>query len=149
MVILSSLGGTIPLPWLWFLLAIIFAIVEALSLGIISIWFAIGALVAMISSIFVDSLLFQVLIFLIVSFILIASTRKFAMGLLKIGKEKTNIDELIGKEAVVVKKIIPYVPGEIKLDGKFWRAVSESKQTYLEGAIVTVLRIEGVTVIVK
>ena len=106
MVILSSLGGTIPLPWLWFLLAIIFAIVEALTLGIISIWFAIGALVAMISSIFVDSLLFQVLTF-------------------------------------------PYVPGEIKLDGKFWRAVSESKQTYLEGAIVTVLRIEGVTVIVK
>ena len=147
MVILSSLGGTIPLPWLWFLLAIIFA--EAMTLGIISIWFAIGALVAMISSIFVDSLLFQVLIFLIVSFILIASTRKFAVGLLKIGKEKTNIDELIGKEAVVVKKIIPYVPGEIKLDGKFWRAVSESKQTYLEGAIVTVLRIEGVTVIVK
>ena len=69
--------------------------------------------------------------------------------MLKVGKEKTNLDDLIGKEAVVTKEILPYVAGEVKLEGKFWRSMSESKQTYDEGAIVTVLRIEGVTIIVK
>ena len=62
---------------------------------------------------------------------------------------KTNVDELIGKEAVVVKEIRPYTTGEVKLDGKVWRAMSESKQVYKVDEIVTVLRIEGVTIIIK
>ena len=135
---LLSVGLTIPLPWLWFLLATIFGIIEAMTLGIVSIWFAIGALAAI-----------QIFIFLATSLILIVKTRKFAVGMLKVGKEKTNLDDLIGKEAVVTKEILPYVAGEVKLEGKFWRSMSESKQTYAEGAIVTVLRIEGVTIIVK
>ena len=54
-----------------------------------------------------------------------------------------------GKEAVVVKEIRPYTTGEVKLDGKVWRAMSESKQVYKVDEIVTVLRIEGVTIIIK
>ena len=146
---LLSVGLTIPLPWLWFLLATIFGIIEAMTLGIVSIWFAIGALAAMLTSIFIDSVMIQIFIFLATSLILIVKTRKFAVGMLKVGKEKTNLDDLIGKEAVVTKEILPYVAGEVKLEGKFWRSMSESKQTYAEGAIVTVLRIEVVTIIVK
>lgn len=56
---------------------------------------------------------------------------------------------MIGKEAVVVKEIRPYTTGEVKLDGKVWRAMSESKQVYKVDEIVTVLRIEGVTIIIK
>ena len=141
---LLNMGLTIPLPWLWFLLAIIFGIIEAMTLGIVSIWFAIGALAAMLTSIFIDSVMIQIFIFLATSLILIVKTRKFAVGMLKVGKEKTNLDDLIG-----TKEILPYVAGEVKLEGKFWRSMSESKQTYAEGAIVTVLRIEGVTIIVK
>ncbi|MBQ1785853.1 MAG: NfeD family protein, partial [Turicibacter sp.] len=62
---------------------------------------------------------------------------------------KTNIDELIVKEAVVIKEIEPYIAGEVKLDGKEWRAVSESKQVYKVDEVVVVLRIEGVTIITK
>ena len=51
---LLSVGLTIPLPWLWFLLATIFGIIEAMTLGIVSIWFAIGALAAMLTSIFIE-----------------------------------------------------------------------------------------------
>ena len=149
MVSLTSLVLGIPFTWLWFCIAIAFAVIEALTLGIVSIWFAIGALVAMLFAFVIDSFIVQLLIFLGVSLVLVATTRKVAVEKLKIGQVKTNVDELIGKEAVVVKEIRPYTTGEVKLDGKVWRAMSESKQVYKVDEIVTVLRIEGVTIIIK
>ena len=149
MVSLTSLVLGIPSTWLWFWIAIAFAVIEALTLGIVSIWFAIGALVAMLFAFVIDSFIVQLLIFLGVSLVLVATTRKVAVEKLKIGQVKTNVDELIGKEAVVVKEIRPYTTGEVKLDGKVWRAMSESKQVYKVDEIVTVLRIEGVTIIIK
>ena len=149
MVSLTSLVLGIPFTWLWFWISIAFAVIEALTLGIVSIWFAIGALVAMLFAFVIDSFIVQLLIFLGVSLVLVATTRKVAVEKLKIGQVKTNVDELIGKEAVVVKEIRPYTTGEVKLDGKVWRAMSESKQVYKVDEIVTVLRIEGVTIIIK
>ena len=144
-----SLGIGISFTWLWLLVAVTFGLIEAMTLGIVSIWFAIGALGAMLVAFIIDSFMIQLLVFLAVSLILVATTRKVAMDKLKIGRIKTNIDELIGKEAVVVKEIRPYTTGEVKLDGKVWRAMSESKQVYKVDEIVTVLRIEGVTIIIK
>ncbi|HAX74149.1 MAG TPA: NfeD family protein [Firmicutes bacterium] len=139
----------ISYTWLWLIFAILFAVVEALTLGIVSIWFAIGALVAMLFAFVINSFFVQLIIFLFVSLILIYMTRSWAIDRLKIGKEKTNIDELIGKECLVIKDVAPFEPGEVKLDGKIWRCVSESKTTYQVNDIVEVLRIEGVTIIVK
>ena len=149
MVSLTSLVLGIPFTGLWFWIAIAFAVIEALTLGIVSIWFAIGALVAMLFAFVIDSFIVQLLIFLGVSLVLVATTRKVAVEKLKIGQVKTNVDELIGKEAVVVKEIRPYTTGEVKRDGKVGRAMSESKQVYKVDEIVTVLRIEGVTIIIK
>ena len=144
-----NLGVGISFTWLWLLVAVTFGLIEAMTLGIVSIWFAIGALGAMLVASIVDSFMIQLLVFLAVSLILVATTRKVAMDKLKIGRIKTNIDELIGKEAVVIKDIEPYMAGEVKLDGKVWRAVSESKQVYKVDEVVVVLRIEGVTIITK
>jgi len=149
MISFMTLGVGISFTWLWLLIAVTFAVIEAMTLGIVSIWFAIGALVAMLVAFLVDSFIIQLLVFLAVSLILVATTRKVAMDKLKIGRTKTNIDELIGKEAVVIKDIQPYMAGEVKLDGKIWRAVSESKRVYQVDEIVVVLRIEGVTIITK
>lgn len=149
MISFMTLGVGISFTWLWLLIAVTFAVIEAMTLGIVSIWFAIGALVAMLVAFLVDSFIIQLLVFLAVSLILVATTRKVAMDKLKIGRTKTNIDELIGKEAVVIKAIEPYMAGEVKLDGKIWRAVSESKRVYKVDEIVVVLRIEGVTIITK
>jgi len=149
MISFMTLGVGISFTWLWLLIAVTFAVIEAMTLGIVSIWFAIGALVAMLVAFLVDSFIVQLLVFLAVSLILVATTRKVAMDKLKIGRTKTNIDELIGKEAVVIKDIQPYMAGEVKLDGKIWRAVSESKRVYKVDEIVVVLRIEGVTIITK
>lgn len=149
MVSLTSLVLGIPLTWLWFCIAVAFAVIEAVTLGIVSIWFAIGALVTMLFAFVIDSFLIQLLIFLAVSLILVATTRKVAVEKLKIGQTKTNVDELIGQEAVVVKAIEPHVPGEVKINGKVWRAVSDSQQSYMINEVVMVLRIEGVTIFTK
>lgn len=149
MVSLTSLVSGIPLTWLWFWIAVAFAVIEAVTLGIVSIWFAIGALVTMVFAFVIDSFLIQLLIFLAVSLILVATTRKVAVEKLKIGQTKTNVDELIGQEAVVVKAIEPHAPGEVKVNGKVWRAVSDSQQSYMVNEVVTVLRIEGVTIFTK
>ena len=149
MVSLTSLILGIPFTWLWFWIAVAFAVIEAFTLGIVSIWFAIGALVAMLFAFVIDSFMIQLLVFLAVSLILVATTRKVAVEKLKIGHTKTNIDELIGKEAVVVKDIESHTAGEVKVEGKVWRVVSESKHEYKVDEIVTVLRIEGVTIITK
>lgn len=149
MLILASSVLGISYTWLWLIIAIVFAVIEAMTLGIVSIWFAIGALIAMLFAFVIDSFFIQLIIFLGVSLILVATTRKVAVDKLKIGQHKTNIDELIGKEAVVVKSILPHEPGEVKVEGKIWRAISDSNQMYEEQAIVTVLRIEGVTIILK
>ena len=146
--LIGSFIGT-GLTWLWLGLAVVFAIVEALTLGIISIWFAIGALVAMLTTFLIDNFFIQLIIFITVSLILVFFTRKLAVENFKIGKEKTNVESLIGKKVVVTQAIIPYEVGEVKVDGTFWRAKSANGTTYAKGEVVSVLKIEGVTMIVE
>lgn len=149
MVILTSSVLGISYTWLWLWIAVAFGIIEALTLGIVSIWFALGAIVAMLFAFVVDSFFIQLVVFSCASLILVATTRKVAVEKLKIGQYKTNIDELIGKECVVIKPISAYEAGEVKVEGKIWRAISESKQSYAGQDVAIVLRIEGVTIIVK
>ena len=137
------------LVWFWLILAIGFGIVEIMTLGVVSIWFAIGALVTMLFAFVTDNFLIQLIIFLVVSLLLVFTTRKFAINYLKIGTQKTNLDSLIGKIAIVTQDIQPYDAGEIKIDGKLWRAISQTQQPYLKGEQVEVLKIEGVTIILK
>jgi len=139
--------GTMTDLWLW--LAIAFTVIEFITVGIVSIWFAIGALVAMLSSLFIQNLFIQFLVFVTSSAFLLIKTRKIAVEKLKIGQHKTNIDGLIGEECIVTKSIEPFEPGEVKLNGKSWRAISESHHPYEVGELVHVLRIEGVSVIIK
>ena len=143
----SIISGSFTYMWLW--IAIIFAIIEGITIGIVSIWFSIGALVALLASLFIQDLFLQILVFFVTSAFLLVKTRKIAIEKLKIGQHKTNIDELIDEECVVVKAIEHNLTGEVKLRGMTWRASSDSNQTYDVGDLVHVLRIEGVTIIVK
>lgn len=135
--------------WLWLIVAIFFGIIEAMTLGVVSIWFTIGAFMTMLVTFIIDSFLIQLIIFIFISMVLVFTTRQIAVEKLKIGQYKTNIDELIGKEALVIKRILPHEAGEVKVEGKIWRAVSDSKQIYEVSEVGTILRIEGVTIILK
>lgn len=130
----------------WLFVAIFFALVEAVTVGITSIWFAVGALSAMVVAlVLTDWIILQIVVFLGVTAFMLLKTRKIAVEKLKIGAQKTDRDLLVGAEAIVTAQIRPHDYGEVKVSGRPWRAKSESNRQYEPGDVVTVLRIEGVT----
>ena len=91
----------------------------------------------------------QILIFLAISAVLLFFTRPIAVKKLKAGREKTNVDSLIGKHAMVTRQIGEFENGEIKINGLFWSARSEDASEIKEGVKCEIVRIEGVHAIVK
>jgi membrane protein implicated in regulation of membrane protease activity len=88
-------------------------------------------------------------IFLGFSVILFIFTRPVAIKKLKIGKEKTNVDSLIEQEAIVTKKITKFERGEIKLQGKYWTAITENNEEINEGNNCIVFKFDGVKAVVR
>jgi membrane protein implicated in regulation of membrane protease activity len=141
--------GVVPVRWLWVALVIIFALVEVFTLGLTTVWFAIAALVMVFLSFLNLPLTAQGLIFLAIAALLLIFTRPVAVKKLKMGKEKTNVDSLIGKHALVVKTIGEFERGEAKINGQIWSARSEDNAEITEGSKCEILRIEGVQLIVR
>ncbi len=133
----------------WVFIAVIFAVVEALTMGLTTIWFSAGAVCAAIASMLHAPMLLQVIVFLIVSVVLLYFTKPLAEKQLKIGQEKTNTDALIGKKGLVIAEIAPYQTGQVKVDGQIWSAVGITNDKQIEiGSEVTIEKIEGVKLIV-
>lgn len=147
---MTILGITLSAAVIWLLLAVICALIEAFTLGLTTIWFTGGAVIASISAMAGCPLLIQIIIFLAVSILLLYFTRPVAKKKLKIGREKTNVDALAGKEAVVTVAIPPMGTGQVKVDGLVWTAVSSEKHTAIPaGTTVKIESIEGVKLIVS
>jgi membrane protein implicated in regulation of membrane protease activity len=142
--------GYVHPRWIWVALVIIFAVIEGLTLGLTTIWFALAALVLVFLSFLPIPLPYQILIFLAISAVLLIFTRPIALKKLKIGKVKTNVDSLIGKHALVMKQITEFDRGEIKVNGQIWSARLEegTVSPLIEGTICEVVRIEGVQAVV-
>ena len=141
--------GFISPRWIWVALVIIFAIIEGLTLGLTTIWFALAALVLVFLSFLPIPMMYQVLIFLAISGVLLYFTRPIAIKKFKTGKEKTNVDSLIGKHALVTKKITEFERGYVKINGQIWSARTDDGSTLDEGSKCEVMRIEGVQAIVQ
>jgi membrane protein implicated in regulation of membrane protease activity len=141
--------GSISIRWFWAALTVFFAIIEVFTLGLTTVWFALAALVMVFLSFLHIPLVYQVMIFLAISAVLLFFTRPIAVKKLKIGREKTNVDSLIGKCALVTKEITEFDRGEVKLNGQIWTARTEDGSALAEGIKCEVVRIEGVQAIVK
>jgi len=139
----------VPVRWMWVALVIIFTLIEVFTLGLATVWFAIAALVMVFLSFLDISLKVQFLIFLSIATVLMIFTRPIAVKKLKMGKEKTNVDSLVGKHALVVKTISEFERGEAKINGVIWSAMSEDNKEITEGSKCEILRIEGVQLIVR
>lgn len=137
------------MPWFWLGMAIIFTLIEVFTAGLTTIWFAIGSIPMIFLSFLPIPFLYQVLIMLVISIVLLIFTRPFFVKKLNANKEKTNIDALIGKTALVTKKITKFEKGEVKIDGKIWTAKSVSDEDLEEGTECLLQSIEGVTAIVS
>jgi membrane protein implicated in regulation of membrane protease activity len=133
----------------WAVLIVVFTIIEALTLGLTSIWFAVGSLAALITASLGFGLPVQIIVFVIVAVILLVYTRPIAKKVLKVGHYKTNIDALIGQYGYVVKSIESKSVGQVKLGGQIWTAKGPGQETFEVDEKVEVLAIEGVKLIVR
>lgn len=135
----------------WLLVLAILIVVEILTLGLTTIWFAGGALVAFFLSLFVPSFGIQLGVGLIVSFFLLFYTRPIAKKYLNRGIVKTNYESLIGRDGRVTETVNNLEGvGTVNLGGQLWTARSkDDKEILTEDTIVTVLNIQGVKLIVE
>lgn len=139
------------MQYFWLALLIIFVVVECLTVGLFSIWFAGGALVAMILAVAGAGAIWQDVAFLVVSGVLLIGTRPFVKKYLMNKKVKTNYESVIGRVAKVTENIDNYnQTGAAFVDGKEWTARStEDAVTFEAGTLVKVTAIVGVKVMVE
>ncbi len=136
--------------YVWLFLTVLFGIIEAVTVQIVSIWFAGGSVFAMIAYALGASEAVQVGVFVLSSAVLLLLTRPFVKKMTNGKKVSTNADSLIGKTAVVTKKTDELgLSGEAKVGGSIWTICSEDGQPIGENERVTVEKIEGVKLIVR
>lgn len=132
----------------WFVVIILAAVIEMNTMDLSSIWFSAGALFAFIFSLLDAGWIIQVIIFLVVSVSLLVLVRPVVKKYLKTNVISTNSDRLVGKVAICTKEIRQGERGEVKIDGKFWLAVTSGEENIDVDEKVEVLAIEGVKLIV-
>ncbi len=139
------LSAISPMTLMWLVALILFGIAEAVTVGLVSIWFAAGAAVAMIVSALSGPIWLQVLLFLMVSVVLLALLRPFVNRVSNPNKQPTNADRHIGQQALVIEEINNLAEtGAVKLDGVVWSARSEHGEIIPVGQLIEVKRIAGV-----
>lgn len=131
----------------WMIIFIVLILIELGTVNLISIWFAIGALAAFILSFWVSNITWQIAVFVGASIISLLLTRKFVKKIHGSETVKTNLDRVIGQVGMVTEEITKLEPGEVKIDGKRWSAVSTKKIKV--GSKVEILSINGVKLNVK
>ncbi len=134
---------------IWLVVAIVFAIGEAMTPSLTLIWFSIGALAVFVLSSFIDSILVQIILFAIISITLLFIATKKIVKKDESYKYNTNLQGMIGKRGIVKSNILEDKTGIVVVDGEEWSAISINNDTINEKDIVEVIKIEGVKLIVK
>lgn len=135
----------------WTILAVALAVVELATVQLVSIWFAGGAVGALIAQLCGGNIYVQMVVFIVVSLVLLAVTRPFVRRFrANQAGQKTNVDSLIGKQAVLTEGVNNLSgTGAVKINGVDWAVRSADGSVIEPGAVVTVERVEGVKLIVK
>lgn len=135
---------------IWLIIALASGVLEAISLGITSIWFVFGALAAWLLYELHAPFIAQVLAFILVSGVLLYFTKPLVKKYLKVGKERTNADSLIGETAIVTEEIYTIkAQGQVEIRGQIWSAKTRDNDRILKGTRVEILAIEGVKLVVR
>ena len=132
---------------IWVIAFLGLLLVEFLTVGLVSIWFAVGALGALITSFITESVLIQTIVFVIVSVITLIVTKPLMNKFKVTNFEPTNSDRVIGKVVEVTKEIKSNEYGEVVVFGTVWLAASD--KNHKVGSKVVVQKIEGNKLIVK
>ncbi len=136
---------------IWLAVFVVLIVFEAVTTGLFTIWFAGGALIALLVSLFLDMWVVQMVVFLIVSFLLLYFMRPVAMRKFNAKRLKTNVEDIAGREAKVTEFIDNLnASGTAILNGLEWSARSvEDSVTIPAGERVLVREVRGVKLIVE
>lgn len=126
----------------WLVLFVILALFELATVNLVSIWFAIGAIIATFVSLVTDNIMIHLAVFTITSILLLLLTKPFVKKIKRKDVVPTNLDRVIGKVGVVTEKIEKDGIGEVKVLGKRWSAYSDKE--IKENCKVKILSINGV-----
>lgn len=134
----------------WLIFMAVCIVIEIITLGLTTIWFAIGALAAFFVAIFSGPLIAQVIVFLAVSLFTLFFTRPVASRYFNGNRVKTNAESLIGEQARVIERIDNInATGRVSVNGQEWMARTSDGSISDEGTTVTIESISGVKLIVK
>lgn len=126
--------------YIWLSIVVLLAIIEILTVNLVSIWFVISGILSMITSLFITNVTIQITIFVIFGVLFMLLTKNTVKKIVP-KKEKTNLDRVVGMEGIVTKKITKNTSGEVKVDGKYWTATAD--KTILPDTIVKVLALNS------
>ena len=144
-----SIGNSYLLAWL--IILVVLVLIELLTMGLTTIWFAGGALIGAILALLNAPLLAQIIVALAVSIVLLLTTRPVAVKYFNKDRVRTNVEGLIGHAAIVIGDIdnIQGV-GQVNVGGQEWSARSYDDTVKIPtGAVVEIINISGVKLIVK
>ena len=135
----------------WVVLMIGFLVVEGIAPGLVSIWFALGALAALISALLGAQVWLQAVWFIVISVLALVITRPLAKKYVNSRTQATNADMLIGQECIVTETIDKlHGTGAVSVAGKVWTARADDPEKIIEkGSVAVIERIEGIKLIVK
>ena len=138
--------------WIWLALFLLAIILEAITQDLVSIWFSVGGLVALVLSGFEFIPWYvETIVFIIVSLTAVICTRPLAKRMLGNAIRSTNTDEFIGKQVIVRKDISKFDDGEVKIHDIIYTAclMEEEKDTISKGEVVEIVTLRGNKVVVK
>lgn len=135
----------------WLALLILCIVIEVLTMGLTTIWFAGGALAAILAALLQVPVFAQVVLFLLVSLLMLFFTRPVAVKYFNKDRVKTNVESMVGRQAIVTGEIANVQGlGQVTVGGQEWSARSCDDQVRIPvGAVVNVVAINGVKLIVK
>ena len=135
---------------IWLTIAVISGIVEAVTMGLTTIWFVFGALAAWVLYEFNAPFIVQVIAFIGVTAVLLYFTKPLVIKYLKVGKTRTNADSLIGEIGLVTEDIDTIkAKGQLEIRGQIWSAKTRDEDLIPKDTVVEILAIEGVKLVVK
>ena len=129
----------------WLVIVIILGIIELITVNLVSIWFIASGIITLISSLFIDNIVIEFAIFVILGIIFMLLTKPFINNIKP--NVKTNLDRIVGMTGIVTEEINKNKNGEVKVDGKLWTAYSDKKIKV--GSTIVVLSINSVKLEVK
>lgn len=135
----------------WLILLIICIGIELPTMGLTTIWFAGGALVAIFAAVVGAPIWLQAVLFIVVSLLLLFFTRPVAVKYFNKDRVKTNVESMVGRQAIVISEVNNLQGiGQVTVGGQEWSARSADDQVNIAvGAVVTVVAINGVKLVVR